>query len=134
MGVDGHLATITSDEENWWIVDNLDGALTLDHWLGGYLDNGNWKWVTGEPWDYTNWWDGYGWTEPSGDGNALEFDDAEQYSPIPGYWNDLDKNRAEEGFIVEFDTKPVPIVSTFWLLGAGLIGFIGIRKKFKKFE
>jgi len=106
MCVNGHLATITSDEENWWMVENLGGELILDHWLGGYLDEGNWKWVTGEPWDYTNWWDGYGWTEPSGDGDAIEFDDAEQSPPIPGYWNDLDKNRAEKGFIVEFDQIP----------------------------
>jgi hypothetical protein len=106
MGASGHLATITSDEENWWIVVNLGGELTLDHWLGGYLEDGNWKWVTGEPWDYTNWWDGNGWTEPSGDGDALEFDDAEQSPPIPGYWNDLDKNSIEPGFIVEFDQFP----------------------------
>jgi len=49
MGVSGHLATITSDSENWWIVNNLGGAMTLDHWLGGYLDQSTneWKWVTG---------------------------------------------------------------------------------------
>jgi hypothetical protein len=30
MGVSGHLATVTSYEENWWIVENLGGELTLD--------------------------------------------------------------------------------------------------------
>jgi len=109
MGVSGHLATVTSYEENWWIVENLGGELTLDHWLGGYLDtDGNWKWVTGEPWGFTSWWNGYGWTEPSGDGNAIEYDDAEQDPPLPGYWNDLDQNNSELGFIVEFDTQFPP--------------------------
>ena len=130
MDVDGHLATITSYEENWWIVDNLGGALTLDHWLGGYFYDGSWTWVTGELWGYTNWWPG----EPNGGGveSGLQFDDAEGDPAVPGFWNDIGVWANEEGYIVEFDTKPVPIASTFWLLGSGLIGFIGIRKKFKK--
>ena len=128
MGVQGHLATITSDEENWWIVNNLGGAATLDHWLGGYKQDDNWHWITEEIWDYTNWWNGYGWIEPSGDGDALQFDDAyvEGVSPIPGYWNDLDKYVSEPGYIVEFDTAAVPIPSTFLLLATSLTALIGL--------
>jgi hypothetical protein len=37
-GMQGYLATITTEAENQWIVANLGGALTLDHWLGGYRD------------------------------------------------------------------------------------------------
>jgi hypothetical protein len=127
-GVQGHLATITSDQENWWIVNNLGGELTLDRWLGGYLEGGNWKWVTGESWTYTNWWNGGGWIEPSGDGNALQFDDNEPTPPIPGYWNDLDKFTTERGYIVEYDTTPVPLPGAIWLLGSGLAGLIGFLK------
>lgn len=96
MGIQGHLATITSDEENWWIVENLGGALTLDHWLGGIKNNDDWQWITGEVWDYTNWWNTNGWLEPSGEHNAaLQFDDMEKEPPVPGYWNDLDRHYAE---------------------------------------
>ena len=134
MGVDGHLATITSYEENWWIVDNLGEALTLDHWLGGYLYEGNWTWVTGETWDYTNWWTG----EPNnltGRESALEFDDAEGNPPVPGYWNDLDPQTGENGYIVEFDTQPTPVPvpepSTLLLTGLSLFIASRYRKKLK---
>jgi hypothetical protein len=131
MDVHGHLATITSNAENSWIVENLGGPLTLDHWLGGYLYDGKWTWVTGEPWGYTNWWPG----EPNnltGWESVLEFDDAEGNPPDPGFWNDFDVRAGEDGYIVEFDAKPVPIVSTFWLLGTGFFGFVALLKKSKK--
>ncbi len=64
----GYLATITSAEENafvyslvdddrfWKLVGNNDDG----PWLGGAYDRkgGDWRWVTGEPWDYTNWYPG----------------------------------------------------------------------------
>ena len=133
MDVDGHLATITSDEENWWIVDNLGGPLTLDHWLGGSFYDGNWTWVTGEPWSYTNWWPG----EPNGGGveSGLQFDDAEKDPPVPGYWNDIGVWANEDGYIVEFDTQPTPVPvpepSTLLLTGLSLIIASRYRKKLK---
>jgi len=126
MGLKGYLATITSAQENWWIVDNLGGASTLDHWLGGYY-GGGWQWITGESWEYTNW----GWTEPTGDGDALEFDDYETTPPVPGYWNDIGRWTEEEGYIVEWETRipaPVPIPGSIWLLGSGLAGLIGFTR------
>jgi thiol-disulfide isomerase/thioredoxin len=54
----GHLATATSAEENQFIYENFG----RDHvcWLGATdeEDEGTWKWVTGEPWDYENWFEG----------------------------------------------------------------------------
>jgi len=38
----------------------------------------------------------------------------------------------EEGWIAEIDPTPVPIPGAVWLLGSGLIGMVGIRRKFKK--
>ncbi len=57
-GWPGHLATVTSAEENAFIVDMTN---SYNHWLGGYQPAGsdepagNWQWVTGEPWIYANW-------------------------------------------------------------------------------
>ncbi len=61
-----HLATITSQAENDFVVAQLFGSLEKDVWIGGErrvpcvgLDNdnaSNWgTWITGEPWSYTNW-------------------------------------------------------------------------------
>jgi hypothetical protein len=123
-GMQGYLATITSAQENWWIVNNLGGAETIAHWLGGYREDGNWKWVTGEQWSYTNWERG----EPSGDGDALEFDDNTDLTPNLGHWNDFSNFRPESGYIVEYGTTAVPIPGAIWLLGSGLAGIIGFKK------
>jgi len=52
----GHLATITSKEENDFIFAQFGGA-SIQLWLGG-TDEGHegvWTWVNGEPWSYSNW-------------------------------------------------------------------------------
>lgn len=51
----GHLATSTSQEKN-----NFLTALTDSHivWIGGTNEgsqNGSWRWVTGEPFSFSNW-------------------------------------------------------------------------------
>ena len=69
--VGGHLATISSAEENafvfslvsgndaFWYLDGVGNG--LGPWLGGYQEpgsqepDGGWKWVTGEAFSYTNW-------------------------------------------------------------------------------
>ncbi len=50
----GHLATITSTNE-WTIIDALDADSPV--WLGGTDENteGQWEWVTGEPWSVEFW-------------------------------------------------------------------------------
>ena len=63
----GYLATLTSALENdfvWTLVASFAAQIqadTQEFWLGGYQTSysdepaGNWAWVTGETWDYTNW-------------------------------------------------------------------------------
>jgi hypothetical protein len=54
----GHLATVESNAEN----DFLYKHFAQDHvcWLGGSdaQRDGDWKWSTGEPWKYQNWFEG----------------------------------------------------------------------------
>jgi hypothetical protein len=79
---DGYLATITSQGEQDYLEANVIDS-TLGWFVGGYQDtedpdysepNGAWKWVTGEPWDYTHWYSG-SWGEmpndPGGNENIL---------------------------------------------------------------
>lgn len=53
----GHLATITSDQEQTEIYRLLmQHAEKHGYWLGGFRGRlGNWEWITGEPFTYANW-------------------------------------------------------------------------------
>jgi hypothetical protein len=102
-GMQGHLVTITSKEEQDFVWSHFP----YNFWLGGYQDDkssepqGNWIWVTGEKWVYTNWRDG----EPSNSGSSedcLEF-----YGGDPnGKWNDFFRTSSNNGYIIEYETKP----------------------------
>jgi len=114
-GLSGHLATITSPEEQDFIISNLGGsALLNEYWLGGYQPpgspepGGNWRWVTGEPWSYTNWapteptdsYDGHTPSIPRGsDEEALQFHRG------TGEWNDNDEYDMQPGYIVEYEQE-----------------------------
>jgi hypothetical protein len=84
-----HLATITSQGEQDFL-DNflINAGLTSQYWLGGYQimskpetdPAAGWEWITGEPWQYTNW----GSIEPN---NAGGLEDHLATSPFLG-WND----------------------------------------------
>jgi hypothetical protein len=62
LGIKGHLATITSMEENFFIVHSLGGPSAVNRFfLGGFQlagspePAGGWQWITGETWSFTNW-------------------------------------------------------------------------------
>ena len=100
----GHLCTITSQEEQDFIESINDKRL----WIGGYRDTSGakdeWKWVTGEPWDYTNWLEG----EPNGSGVNGE----DKAAVWPKTWNDMTNNNLGEqtGYICEWGIdKPVNV-------------------------
>jgi hypothetical protein len=84
----GYLATLTSEAENLFVFDlvcDTPGAWrhiaewAQGPWLGGsdVESEGNWQWVTGEPWDYTHWLSG----QPDNWFN-------EDYLCFWGYWSD----------------------------------------------
>jgi hypothetical protein len=51
----GHLVTITSEAEQREVFSLIaDGQKEL-YWIGGQRAGNDWRWVTGEPWEYTNW-------------------------------------------------------------------------------
>lgn len=89
----GHLACITSETEQEFIMSLTGGAISA--WIGAYADEENkWRWVSGEEWGFTNWRPG----EPNGFPN-------ERYGVIwPDTWNDLCNDSYEQGaFICEWE-------------------------------
>jgi len=119
-GMQGYLATITSEEENDFIWSRIEGV----GWIGASdeEDEGFWKWVTG-PEAGTVFWQGRGngfpvngefsfWAE----GEPNNYQNGEHYAHInqhPGFadksWNDykneggsVDTHYYPRGFIVEF--------------------------------
>ncbi len=83
----GYLATITSQEENQFVYDNLVAFSPSDAcWLGGTDENieGGWQWITGEPWDYTDW--------SPGEPNSCGGDEDYLWMWGDGQWNDNANN------------------------------------------
>lgn len=92
----GHLATITSAEEDSVLRYLIQKVGYHRVWLGAENTSGSWKWVTGEEFSYTNWVSG----QPSGgDEHYLGY-----YMNEAKNWNDYKNDAAAmSGFIVEFE-------------------------------
>ena len=116
FGVQGHLATVTSSEENEFLRVNFQGQLGSSWaWIGLRDINveGQYEWVTGEAFSYSNWRPG----EPNNLGSGIGEDHIHyQQVPEPWGWNDA-INSNSMGFFVEY---PTPEPSTFILAAIGL--------------
>jgi hypothetical protein len=110
----GHLATIVSSFE-WADMKRVLGTAMLGKnlWLGATdeLAEGNWRWVTGEPWNFTNWRVNEPGNDSLGNGQGVP----EHYLMIWGnetasrdgdqaFWNDATVTGgvlARDGYILE---------------------------------
>jgi hypothetical protein len=87
-GMRGHLVTITSPVEQQFVKDNFLSFGGSGIWTGGIQPSGspepagNWQWVTGEPFEYANWYPGG--SEPN---DAFDAEFVIEVFP-DGYWND----------------------------------------------
>jgi hypothetical protein len=87
----GYLATITTAAEQKFIENLISRGGQNQYWLGGTDEKseGNWEWITGEPWIYSNWDS----PEPNGGRNenylAIFRLDEPHKSNKQYFWNDL---------------------------------------------
>ena len=102
----GHLATLTSVAEQALVSDAFGGTRA---WLGGTdeLREGDWRWITGEPWQFEAWND----EEPNDSGageDYLQFDGG-------GNWNDdgLPKRDRTYPYICEWEIGRRPVAANF---------------------
>jgi hypothetical protein len=120
-GLDGHLVTISSADENAFVVTNCPAAITGNWWIGGYQDktvavtepSGGWRWVGEGAISYLNWQTG----EPN---NNAGYTPPEDYLQIlsNGKWNDNTGVAKLGGYVVEYETLPLPGLS----IGDAIIG------------
>ena len=111
----GYLATLTSQAENDFVFGLIDYNMFWNAhrgpWIGGFQPDGspepdgNWQWVTGEPFNYSNWDD----EEPNDkvDENAIQFY-GDEITQRQNQWNDLESSGSEivVAYIIEFDSIP----------------------------
>jgi hypothetical protein len=108
LGAQGHLATITSAEEQAFIVNTFSHPLR-EASLGGYQDGGQWRWVTTEPWSYTNWAPG----EPNGEDYL-----AYHGGSFLGAWNDR-PNSDTRHYFVEYPVQFQEVIVTSYNVTLG---------------
>lgn len=102
----GYPVTITSGDEQDFVRSLLQDGEKRCYWLGASDDvaEGDWYWVTGEPWEYTNWY----WNQPNNDQYGEHYAEIQTWT---GYnWNDGEKegdsgdySQDNHGFVCEWD-------------------------------
>ncbi|ARD66160.1 hypothetical protein B2M23_11660 [Eubacterium limosum] len=98
--MDGHLATVNSQDEQKFLTAMVEKGEKNSYWIGAETqDYQIWRWITGESFDYRNW----SQNQPDNYGNIE--DKAAIYS-ADGTWNDLNnEDRYGTGFIVEYELQ-----------------------------
>ena len=129
-GMPGYLVSIHSAEENEFLVQTFGGEY---HYVIGFTDvvqEGVWRWVSGEPTTFTNWRPG----EPNNANNEdyaiFNWRHAGEPPSVPGgFWNDV-PGAGGLGIVEYGPTVPDP-GSTLLLFGIGLAGLRVGRKRWR---
>ncbi len=120
----GHLAIITTEEEQKIIENLLQGGTKNSYWIGGYKSGNSWVWLNGEKFSYTNWAPGQPDNNTSsgkGENHLMIYRVANPNSKGSafGLWNDLYHNGTcgtqpffgldDFGFICEFGNSDIEV-------------------------
>ncbi|MBU0702204.1 T9SS type A sorting domain-containing protein [bacterium] len=136
QGLHGHLATVASSEENSFIYGLLPSiASTWGYFLGGYQPensgepNEDWRWLTGEPFSYTNWQG----EEPNNAGAGVTGDGQQDMlwmygdaASHGGEWDDVwgwyqEYMGSTIGYVVEYGSEPpIPPITPIFTSQQGI--------------
>jgi hypothetical protein len=98
----GHLVTIQSKEENAFVTTITRGP-ELNVWMGATdeAQEGRWRWITGEPFSYVNWFK----SQPNGGRKQNYICITRHGSAYAGGWGDVPAERTKytAGYICEWD-------------------------------
>ena len=99
----GHLATITSHPEEGLIVNYFPEIYPEYVWLGASDESneGDWNWITGEAWNYTDW--------AFGEPNGRAYENCLDYGDYSARWNDENCDRKLNFYLVEYSKTPITI-------------------------
>jgi hypothetical protein len=130
----GHLATLTSSNENafaydlitdtnFWFLDGFGNG--GGPWIGGVQPPGspepagNWQWITGEAFS----WNAWATNEPNNyDGNQDRIAFYAWQSLQAPTWDDRHSANLQYGYVVEWGTPPFPPVITSATNAGGMVG------------
>ena len=120
----GYLCTVTNDSENTFVASLVDGSYYSDvsvnndilgPWLGGFrhANSGTWQWVTGEPFNYFNWYPG----QPDGFGGSEQRLQYYARATVGATWGDhpgtpISGYSLPRGFIVEYNSSKLEITAS----------------------
>lgn len=93
----GHLVTISSKEENEFVKNLMQNGYCNHYFLGAdNKEDGSFKWVTNESFEFENWKD----NEPNNENGIEHYLMAYKNT---GQWNDIRNHLETSGYIVEFE-------------------------------
>jgi hypothetical protein len=110
-GIQGQAASITSSQEQEFVLTVLQTYLGRSYteaavWIGGTKEAGQWRWVTGEPWGYTNWDPGQPSHSGPTDRNEYLLEMYWNYpSKADGTWNDHGDHCRRPAVLVEYAAR-----------------------------
>ena len=105
-------------------------------WLGAtdVVQEGVWRWITGEAWTYSNWLPGEPNNHFPGEHYLHFFAHPNSPDPMAPTWNDeFNEYPYNRSYLVEYETEPVhgqvpePTSLVLWS-GLGVMGLISARR------
>lgn len=144
MGVNGHLATVTSAGENNFLL-GLSGTLPTEQgsWLGGAVDGSQHAtWTVGPEAGQPLSFNRFGGIEPNNGPSNIYMNIGTAFAGIAtGEWADAANGLSSgsdqiAGYFVEYQVGDVPLPAAFPLMLSGLAGFgiLGWRRKRMEME
>lgn len=103
----GYLVTVTSEEERLFLMNHFLKGSRRSFWAGAtdLETEGQWKWITGEPFNFADWAEG----EPNNEND-------EDYLELPPYfnyqWNDTPDAVKSNCYICEWQNQSEPITGS----------------------